>query len=188
MDRAHNNRECVLEKCRDVFIVAFGMASSCLHSEECVESVANAVFKVPALRQEQVDVIAAILYGHNVIAVLPTGFGKSLCYQVGTMMLNGFTLVVTPLLALCEDQIAFMKAHNVPVVRVDSTLDHTSQKSVCERIMRDDCDVKAVYTTPETLKHNVRVVEALRVAGERGRVNFATIDEAHCVLDWSDFR
>jgi ATP-dependent DNA helicase RecQ len=112
--------------------------------------VANAVFKVAALRQEQADVIAAIVCGRNVIAVLPTGFGKSLCYQVGTMMLDGFTVVVTPLLALCEDQITFMKAHNVPVVRMDSTLYHTSQKSICERIMREDCDLKAVYTTPET--------------------------------------
>jgi superfamily II DNA helicase RecQ len=243
---AHDNCERVLGKCRDVFISAVGMASSCLNSEECASSVANAVFKVPALRQEQVDVITAILCGHDVIAVLPSGFGKSLCCQVGTMMLGGFTLLVTPLLALCEEQIAFMKAHNVPVVRVNSTLDHTSQKSICERIMTqsyksiilchdlivitqyfpkaalsngpdprfrtgprtfkkqlpvrkvrrslrtlimsDDCDVEAVYTTPETLKHNVRVVTALRVAREGGRVNFATIDNAHCVLGWSDFR
>jgi ATP-dependent DNA helicase RecQ len=176
-----------LKKCRDVFVLAVGMASSSRRSEECVSSVASAVFKVVALRQEQVDVIAAIVCDHNVIEVLPTGFGKSLCYQVGTMMLNGFTQVVTPLLALCEDQITFMTAHNVPVVRMDSTLDHTSQKSICERIIREDCDLKAVYTTPQTLKHNVRVVRALRVATDAGRVNFATIDAAHCVLDWSDF-
>jgi hypothetical protein len=63
--------------------------------------------------------------------------------------------------------------------------------------MRDDCDLKAAYTTPETSKHNVKAVRALRVAREAGRVNFATIDEAsivaklakaRCVLDWSDFR
>jgi superfamily II DNA helicase RecQ len=54
--------------------------------------------------------------------------------------------------------------------------------------MGDDCDLKAVYTTPETLKHNVRAIKALRFAAEARRVNFATIDEAHCVLECSDFR
>jgi superfamily II DNA helicase RecQ len=164
------------------------MAASSSKSEQCPRSLANAVFKVAALRQEQVDVIRAIVSGKNVIAVLPTGFGKSLCYQVGTMMLSGFTLVVTPLLALCEDQIMFMRANDVPVVRIDSTSDHITQKIICERIMCDDCDLKAVYTTPETLKHNDRAIRALRVAAEAGRVSFATIDEAHCVLEWSDFR
>jgi ATP-dependent DNA helicase RecQ len=100
------------------------MAASSSNSEQSARSVANAVFKVTALRQEQIDVIRAIVSGKNVIAVLPTGFSKSLCYQVGTMMQRGFTLVVTPLLALCEDQITFMRANDVPVVRIDSTLDH----------------------------------------------------------------
>jgi ATP-dependent DNA helicase RecQ len=164
------------------------MASSRWNSEQSASSVANAAFKVTALKKEQIDVIRAIVSGKNVIAVLPTGFGKSLCYQVGTMMQRGFTLVVTPLLALCEDQITFMRANDVPVVRIDSTLDHETQKSICERIMGDDCDLKAVYTTPETLKHNIRAIKALQFAAEVGRVNFATIDEAHCVLEWSDFR
>jgi ATP-dependent DNA helicase RecQ len=79
-------------------------------------SVDNAVFKERALRQEQEDVIRAIVSGENVIAVLMVS--ASLCHYVGTM--SGFTLVVSPLLALCEDQILFMRANDVPVVRLDS--------------------------------------------------------------------
>jgi superfamily II DNA helicase RecQ len=67
-------------------------------------------------------------------------------------------------------------------------VDHVMQKSICARIMGDDCDFKAVYTTPETLKHNVRAIKALRFAAEEGRVNFATTNEAHWVLEWSGFR
>jgi superfamily II DNA helicase RecQ len=152
------------------------------------ESVARGAFSVDVLRKEQMEVITAITGSENVIAVLPTGFGKSLCYQVGAMMLNGFTLVITPLLALCEDQIVYMSAHNIPVVRMDSTIERDEQVAVCTRVQCEDSDVKAVYTTPETLRQNKNFGNALRAASAQGRISFVTIDEAHCVLEWSDFR
>jgi ATP-dependent DNA helicase RecQ len=154
------------------------------------QAVATDVFGVYRLREEQMEAIAAITStcDYCVIAVLPTGFGKSLCYQVGTMMLSGFTLVITPLLALCEDQMAFMSAHNIHVERMDSTLELDEQRAVCARIESNSCDLKAVYTTPETLRQNRQFVTALRVASAEGRVNFVTIDEARCVLEWSEFR
>jgi ATP-dependent DNA helicase RecQ len=154
------------------------------------QAVATDVFGVDRLRKEQMEAIAAITStcAQCVIAVWPTGFGKSLCYQVGTMLLTGFTLVITPLLALCEDQLAFMTAHNIPVQRMDSTVRPDEQRAACARIQSDSCDLKAVYKTPETLRRNKEFVTALRVASAGGRVSFVTIDAAHCVLEWSEFR
>jgi ATP-dependent DNA helicase RecQ len=152
------------------------------------EAVARQYFGVEELREQQLDAIKHITEGKNVIAVLPTGFGKSLCYQVGSLMLPGFTVVITPLLALCEDQMAFMTAHGVPVVRINSTIDRVEQDAIFKRITEGPNDLKVVYTTPETLQHNVRFVRALRKASAEKRVPFVTIDEAHCVLEWSDFR
>jgi hypothetical protein len=104
------------------------------------------------------------------------------------MLQEGFTVVITPLLALCEDQMAYMSACNVPVVRIDSSIERVEQVAVCTRIQSASTDLKAVYTTPETLRHNKLLGSALRVASAEGRVNFATIDEAHCILEWSEFR
>lgn len=151
-------------------------------------AVARDVFDVQQLRSEQTEAIEAILRLENVIAVLPTGFGKSLCYQVGTVMLKGFTVVVTPLLALCEDQIEYMSAHGIPVARMDSTIECDEQEAVCSRVAADDSGLKALYTTPETLQHNKQQARALRVAQAAENINFITIDEAHCVLEWSEFR
>lgn len=146
------------------------------------------VFDVQHLRAEQTEAIEAILRSENVIAVLPTGFGKSLCYQIGTVLLKGFTVVVTPLLALCEDQIAYMSARGIAVDRMDSSLEHDEQAAVCNRIKAEDSGLKALYTTPETLQHNRQLAQALQVARAAENINFITIDEAHCVLEWSEFR
>ena len=96
-------------------------------------AVAHDVFDVHQLRAQQLEAIEAIVRG-DVIAVLPTGFGKSLCYQIGTVLLKGFAVVVTPLLALSEDQIQYMLAHGIPVDRIDSTVLYDEQLAVCKRI------------------------------------------------------
>lgn len=153
-----------------------------------VSEVALNMFNVEQLREEQIEVISAILRSENVIAVLPTGFGKSLCYQISTVMMQGFTIVVTPLLALCEDQMEYMQSHGVTVDRMDSTLLRDQQAAVCGRIRQVNSGLKALYTTPETLQHNVLLAKALHEATQAGNISFITIDEAHCVLDWSEFR
>jgi superfamily II DNA helicase RecQ len=91
---------------------ATGKVFGCLGSFRATmsaESVAEAVFSVTELRSEQRDAISAITSGQNVVVVLPTGFGKSLCYQEGALLMKGFTIVITPLLALCDDQVRYMR-------------------------------------------------------------------------------
>ena len=150
-------------------------------------AVAHDVFDVHQLRAQQLEAIEAIVRG-DVIAVLPTGFGKSLCYQIGTVLLKGFAVVVTPLLALSEDQIQYMLAHGIPVDRIDSTVLYDEQLAVCKRIEGEGSGLKALYTTPETLQHNRHLARALQVAQAGDRINFITIDGAHCVLEWLEFR
>ena len=87
-----------------------------------------------------------------------------------------------------EDQIQYMLAHGIPVDRIDSTVLYDEQLAVCKRIEGEGSGLKALYTTPETLQHNRHLARALQVAQAGDRINFITIDGAHCVLEWLEFR
>src|ERR1700738_1652680 len=81
------------------------------------------VFKFEAFREGQEQVINKILEGKSALAIFPTGSGKSLCYQLSALHLDGLTLVVSPLIALLKDQIDFLQKRNIPAARLDSTIE-----------------------------------------------------------------
>src|SRR4051794_39685072 len=87
-------------------------------------------FGFPAFREGQEPVISRLLDGKSVLAIFPTGAGKSLCYQLPALMLNGVTLVISPLIALMKDQIDFLKSKGLPAERLDSTLEFEESKRV----------------------------------------------------------
>ena len=135
-----------------------------------------------AFRPKQREIIDAVLAGRDTLALMPTGGGKSLTYQVPALMSEGIAIVVTPLIALMKDQVDRLRKLGIPAVAVHSGMD--SRKI---EIALDNCtygDVKLLYIAPERL-----ATEAFRVRLRSMNVSIIAVDEAHCISQWGyDFR
>ena len=137
----------------------------------------NERFRLPAFRPGQQAVIDALLAGRSALAIFPTGGGKSLCYQLPALMLDGLTLVVSPLIALMKDQVDALTRLGISAARLDSSLSAEEAKRIYQSI--ENGEVKLLYVSPERLK-NERFVQRLK----RLRISLMAIDEAHCISEW----
>ena len=152
--------------------------------QETPEHVLKTVFGYDSFRPLQREIIQNVLDGRDTLAVLPTGGGKSLCYQIPALLLKGLTVVVSPLIALMQDQVSQLEAFGVPAVFLNSSLDWESYRETCARIR--DGEIKLLYVSPEGLNTN-RIQDLLH--SENVSVDCITIDEAHCISQWGhDFR
>lgn len=128
-------------------------------------------------REGQEAVVDRLLAGKSVLAVFPTGGGKSLCYQLPALLLDGLTLVVSPLIALMKDQLDFLAAHHVPAARLDSSLTADEARTTYRRL--HEGQLKLLYISPERLA-NERFLQTLRTL----KLAMLAVDEAHCVSEW----
>ena len=134
-------------------------------------------FGFEKFRDGQEPVIRALLDGRSALAIFPTGGGKSLCYQVPALLLDGLTLVVSPLIALMKDQVDALNARGIAAARLDSTLDAEQIRDVYARL--DANTLKLLYIAPERFAN-----EAFRQRMRRLPIQLAAIDEAHCISEW----
>ena len=143
-------------------------------------------FGFSSFREKQIRIVKGALKNHDQLVILPTGSGKSICYQLPALIQEGISIVISPLKSLIKDQINNLKKKNINAVGYYGDISEKKKEEILCEMLNEKPKFNLIYTTPETLDSNIQFALNLRTLMESKKLTRFVIDEAHCVSLWGN--